>query len=281
MCGSLLPVVGIPIATPKGRTLLHVMSFRNDSIRKIRYLRSTSSAPNLTSRPFPYVPSCQAPCHSISLSADMRRAYVTSQIESLARLDAVIAAASVPVLLVEGIRTVPPEHLPAVRSCGRNLAMRYPAAAFRTGNAPGTDEAFAEGVADVAPDRIELVVPYDAHRMKYAPAGSSRVSLEGLPVAAESRLAEAMSAASPDLARLAAIYQRQGRKGAPGAKAAYLLRDAMKVVGAAEVGLAPATVGIFYTSPDDPLAGGTGHTIRICLQRGVPTAFQDTWMNWW
>ncbi len=31
---------------------------------------------------------------------------------------------------------------------------------------------------------------------------------------------------------------------------------------------------------DDPMAGGTGHTIRVCAQEGVPSAFQDSWQNW-
>lgn len=28
------------------------------------------------------------------------------------------------------------------------------------------------------------------------------------------------------------------------------------------------------------LAGGTGHTLRVCQQEGVPVAFQDSWMEW-
>jgi hypothetical protein len=30
----------------------------------------------------------------------------------------------------------------------------------------------------------------------------------------------------------------------------------------------------------DPAAGGTGHTIRVCVKEGVPHAFQDSWHHW-
>jgi hypothetical protein len=48
------------------------------------------------------------------------------------------------------------------------------------------------------------------------------------------------------------------------AKANYILRDIVKVIGAPEQGFAPATIGLFYANPDDPMIGGTGHTIRAC-----------------
>ena len=50
--------------------------------------------------------------------------------------------------------------------------------------------------------------------------------------------------------------------------------------GAAENILSPATVGLFYVDPASSLSGGTGHTIRVCQQQGVPVVFQDDWVDW-
>ena len=30
----------------------------------------------------------------------------------------------------------------------------------------------------------------------------------------------------------------------------------------------------------DPLGGGTGHTIRVCLQHAVPVITQEHWRGW-
>jgi len=53
-------------------------------------------------------------------------------------------------------------------------------------------------------------------------------------------------------------------------KALYLLRDTLKVVGSKSLSLAPATAGIFYMDMENPLTGGTGHTISLCSQNNVP-----------
>jgi hypothetical protein len=71
------------------------------------------------------------------------------------------------------------------------------------------------------------------------------------------------------------------RTGSPrlAAKAAYLIRDTMKVMGYSEEFGSPIC-GLFYVDLSDPEAGGTGHTNRVCRQHGIPVAFQDSWMNW-
>jgi hypothetical protein len=45
--------------------------------------------------------------------------------------------------------------------------------------------------------------------------------------------------------------------------------------------LVSSSLGLFvlYVDLSDPEAGGTGHTIRVCRQQGIPVAFQDSWMN--
>jgi hypothetical protein len=43
----------------------------------------------------------------------------------------------------------------------------------------------------------------------------------------------------------------------------YLLRDALKVIGAASLGLAPTDLGFFFVNPRNSMKGGTGHTMRF------------------
>lgn len=41
----------------------------------------------------------------------------------------------------------------------------------------------------------------------------------------------------------------------------------------------PADIGLFYVDPDDPEAGGTGHTIRVCRLKDVPVITQDIFLK--
>jgi hypothetical protein len=159
-------------------------------------------------------------------------------------------------------------------------ALDYPTAIFRTGNAPGTDTAFAEGVAAIAAERIQYVLPYSQHRKAWVASRAASFALDTLTHVAERRLVELTTEASPKLGRLGELYATPSRGGAAGSKGAYLLRDTLKVLGAPELGLTPAKAGIFYANAEDPLAGGTGHTIRVCLLQGVPTVFQTVWPEW-
>lgn len=79
---------------------------------------------------------------------------------------------------------------------------------------------------------------------------------------------------SPDLKGLVEAYRVRGAKGSVGAKAAYRLRETLKVIGAPEASLLPATAGIFYVNEYDPMGDGTGHTIRVCMERQVPVVFR-------
>jgi hypothetical protein len=106
------------------------------------------------------------------------------------------------------------------------------------------------------------------------------VSFDQLSAQAGNRMAEATSFATPANQRLVDHYQQTNRPTAGRARAAYLLRDTLKVLGCAEAGLTPATVGIFYVNEHDPLGGGTGHTIRVCLQHDVPVVTQKHWRAW-
>lgn len=61
-------------------------------------------------------------------------------------------------------------------------------------------------------------------------------------------------------------------------KAAYIIRDTIKALGTEEI--KPATFGLFYDDLDDPLSGGTGHTIKVCENNGIPVLDQRLWFAW-
>ena len=62
------------------------------------------------------------------------------------------------------------------------------------------------------------------------------------------------------------------------AKAKYLLRDILKVVGNPGV-MKKADAALFYADPKDPMKGGTGYILRVCRMQGVPYALQDEWVG--
>jgi hypothetical protein len=71
----------------------------------------------------------------------------------------------------------------------------------------------------------------------------------------------------------------RGKKGPLGAKGDYLVRDTMKVVGVPGH-FAKPICALFFVNLADPMEGGTGHTIRVCLKEGVPVIYQDEWSAW-
>lgn len=173
------------------------------------------------------------------------------------------------VILLEGTRNLPKGKAPELTRFARILAGDCPQARFRSGNATGTDQAFAEGVASVDASRLEIVLPYTNMRRKSIPTGASVFSLENVPPSEETELAAPTLKASPKVEWLLDHWFETRKRGRLTARAVYLLRDALKVVGSPKLGLAPADCGIFYTDPASPASGGTGHTIRLCRQNGV------------
>ena len=180
------------------------------------------------------------------------------------------------VVLLEGRRKIPNKFAIRAESLARKLASRFPELRFRSGNATGTDEAFTSGVASIDPARLQVVAPYASHRKQYRYADAIYDSPKSLMQADEDAIAYKTGTASPNAERLIA---NRSRKGPLGAKAAYLIRDTMKVTGHSETFPKPICA-LFYVDPEDPLAGGTGHTIRVCRQEAVPFAFQDSWARW-
>lgn len=188
-----------------------------------------------------------------------------------------VSESEAPVVLIEGTRKLLDHDAARLSAFGKWLAENYPHARFRTGNADGADTAFARGVADVDPARLEYVVPYTGHRKKSMATSAYQVSLTDLPQVVEKRSAYLSAYVSP---AYDAIMDKRDLIPKLKAKAQYILRDTIKVTGVPEQSLPPATVGIFYVNVEDPMKGGTGHTIRVCQHQNVPVAFQDEWMQW-
>lgn len=61
-------------------------------------------------------------------------------------------------------------------------------------------------------------------------------------------------------------------------KAAYIIRETVKVLGAK--GVPPATFGIFYDDLEKPREGGTGHTMSVCDKNNVGSVDQWEWLGW-
>lgn len=71
------------------------------------------------------------------------------------------------VVLLEGKRKVHPFDQPRLTELGEVLCKELKYVKFRSGNADGADYWFCKGVANIDPKRLELILPYSAHRKKY------------------------------------------------------------------------------------------------------------------
>lgn len=178
-----------------------------------------------------------------------------------------------PVILLEGRRAIPLEIAEKARCLAAHLAKQFPHARFRSGNATGSDSAFAAGVMEVAPERLQIIAPYASHRKKFRHPLAHYDSPESLSDDELEALQKITVNATPANKGLIKWYQRGGKLGA---QAACLIRDTMKVAGS-PTRLHQPTVALFYIDPQDPMAGGTGHTIRVCRNAGVPAVFQSDW----
>ncbi len=179
------------------------------------------------------------------------------------------------IVLLEGKRLVPPADREKLRALGKLLTEKTSKMKFRSGNAGGTDQLFSEGVASVDPARLQVITPYAGHRSK------TNKAAETIP------LNEVNIAAEPEV-----VYQSKGNKKTEQLidryvtgeinhytiKAAYILRDTIKVIGTRSI--KPATFGIFYDDPENPKSGGTGHTMQVCAQNNIPAIDQSIWFSW-
>lgn len=187
-----------------------------------------------------------------------------------------ISDSSDPVILIEGRRAISPEVAESARKVAAFLAGVFPLLKFRSGNANGADEAFTAGVLEVSPERLQVVAPYASHRKKQRHPLALYDSPESLSPESLEKIKTMSIAATPGNKGLVGCYQRGGKLGS---QAACLIRDTMKIAGIPGR-LGPPTAALFCIDPAHPEAGGTGHTIRVCRNAGVPVVFQDCWATW-
>jgi hypothetical protein len=195
---------------------------------------------------------------------------------SLSDFRLLVSSSPQPVVLLEGRRSIPAVDARAAQRFAARLACEFPRLLFRSGNAEGSDEAFSAGVADVDASRLQVVAPYPTHRKKVRYDDATYESPAALSKVQEEAVVASTIAATP---RNKTLIDRRATPGRLAAKAAYLIRDTMKVIGHSDNFPRPICA-LFYVDPSDPEAGGTGHTIRVCRQHSVPFAFQDSWARW-
>ncbi len=180
------------------------------------------------------------------------------------------------VILLEGKRNVLPQDEQLLSALGEKLCRMMRHARFRSGNAPGSDELFSKGVSNVDPNRLEVIVPYTGHRKKQS-QGYVTHSLDDISLAAEPEVTYHTKFDSRK-SKLIDDYAG-GISNSVTIKAAYLLRDTVKVIGTRS-GIPKATFAIFYDDLQNPEKGGTGHTISVCKNNDVPFVNQQVWMRW-
>jgi len=183
-----------------------------------------------------------------------------------------------PVVLLEGTRELPPDLAPSLTRFAAHLARSFPHARFRTGNAKGSDEAFAAGVASVDPSRLEFILPYATHRANQRPDASRSTAIGDLSSNSVQDVVDATVAASPQYTRVAVNYRQRHTHPRQRATAQLILRDTLKVTGGDA--LIPPVAGIFFANPTNPDLGGTGHTLRVCRAHRVPVITQSDWLGW-
>ena len=184
------------------------------------------------------------------------------------------------VVLIEGRRGLPAGLHDQLHAVGTWLARSYPRAIFRSGNAEGSDTAFADGVVSVDPARMQYVLPSPGMGKKRRHPDSPVYSLSDVPKPVIEQLCDRSADATPNNRRLAEAACGRIKSGYLAGRGRYLLRDTLKVVGSASLELRPASLALFYVDLTDTEAGGTGHTIRVCRQDSVPVVFQDRFLAW-
>ena len=179
------------------------------------------------------------------------------------------------IVLLVGKRHVSVEDGEKLIHLGKLLVKKSKNILFRSGNAKGADSLFSEGVASINSARFQLVLPYNDHRKEFIQTNNV-LSLDNINLVSE-----------PDV-----IYQSRGNRKTENLidrylsgesnnysiKAAYIIRDTIKVIGTREI--QAANFGIFYDDLNAPMGGGTGHTMKICKQNNVPFIDQTVWFNW-
>lgn len=180
------------------------------------------------------------------------------------------------IILLEGKRKVLPQDEFLLIALGEKLCSVMKYARFRSGNASGSDELFAQGVSKVDASRMEMILPYSGHR-KQKSQGYATHSLDNLDLAAEPEITYHTRSNRRNV-KLIDDYVN-GINTHVTIKAAYLLRDTVKVIGS-QSGIPKADFALFYDDLNNPGSGGTGHTMMVCRNNHVPFINQTIWFEW-
>jgi hypothetical protein len=177
------------------------------------------------------------------------------------------------VVLLEGKREVKEQDKEKLTALGRLLAASTTNMIFRSGNAEGADYFFSQGVADAS--RLEVITPYTGHRSK-ANKAAVTIPLDEINLTNEPEIA-VLSKSNRKTERLINDFI-EGTRNRYTIKAAYIIRDTVKVTGAS--GVNPASFAVFYDDLENPETGGTGHTMNICRIKNIGLADQRIWSSW-
>ena len=178
------------------------------------------------------------------------------------------------IILLEGKRNVLESDQALLVKLGKVLSEKTSHLKFRSVNADGSDLFFSQGVASVDNSRLQVITPYAGHRQKYNQAYET-IALDDLKLAAEDDVI--YQTKTNKTGKLIDSYVN-GNRDRFSIKAAYLIRDTVKAIGTKDI--PAATFGIFYDDLENPLSGGTGHTMKVCQQNDIPIIDQQTWKNW-
>lgn len=179
------------------------------------------------------------------------------------------------VLLLEGKRNVNDCDKEKLINLGIKLAKNTKYLTFRSGNATGADYFFSNGVCQVDNKRIEVIVPYRNHRSKTNLSGKT-YNLEDIDLQNEQEII-IQSKLNKKMNKLIDNYLT-GLKDRYSIKASYIIRDTIKVIGTSEI--KSIAFAIFYDDLKNPMVGGTGHTMNICIKNNIPLINQNIWFNW-
>ena len=179
------------------------------------------------------------------------------------------------IVLLEGKRDVAENDRQKLTELGELLAANTKHILFRSGNAKGADLYFSTGVSRMNPKRLQVIVPYSGHRKKEN-AAYDTVSLDNIDLAQEPKIVY-QSKKNKKTEKLIDKFV-SGDKNRFTIKAAYIIRDTVKVIGSTET--PPASFAIFYDDLQNPKSGGTGHTMNVCEINGVDYVDQGVWFEW-
>jgi hypothetical protein len=91
------------------------------------------------------------------------------------------------IILLEGKRDVLEQDKEKLIQFGNFLATHLPLVTFRSGNADGADYYFSKGVLQVAPERLQVITPYENHRQKLNDAYET-ISLDQIDLVNEEKI---------------------------------------------------------------------------------------------